>query len=101
LDALGVADHDHAAGAGLAALEGQFRSPVESGEQMPTEGYRLNYHCAANCPKQTGLKMVSPPDAARKERRCGIERRQFSYAAHIPERRTRPERRQRPTSAKR
>jgi len=70
-------------------------------EQMPFEGYRLNLHCTTNCSKQTGVKMVSPQDATRKERRCGIERRQFSYAVHIPERRTRPERRKRPASSQR
>ncbi len=44
--------------------------------------------------------MTSESPHGQKERRSGTDRRQFSYAAHIPERRSGKERRRAPTSRK-
>lgn len=60
----------------------------------------VNHPSALNLLNQIGGNMATPLRAMRKDRRSGIDRRQFSYAVHIPERRERPERRKR-TAAER
>jgi len=60
----------------------------------------LNNRIVVNLLDQIDVNMAPPPRATLKDRRSGIERRQFSYAAHIPERRECPERRKHTTTNK-
>jgi len=100
LGVMGVVDHDHAAGGDPGSIRsGRGRHRIRD-LRPPRDGGLVNHPDAINFLNQIGVDMVTPLRAMRKDRRSGIDRRQFSYAVHIPERRERPERRKH-TAAKR